>query len=330
MIERTEEEVMRNWKGDTDTPLVSICTITYNHEAYIEEALDSFLMQETAFPFEMVIDDDCSPDGTANIIQKYIKKYPKIIKANLRKENVGSMQNFIANMKRAQGKYIAICEGDDYWTDPLKLQKQVDFLEGNPEYSLCFHAAKCFDENKQKFLFNIRRHFGNKTFSASRIIVGGGSFIPTASMVFKSEIIKDIPKWIYTAPVGDLFLSLLCATLGKIFYIDEYMSIYRLHDYNWTANNFTSINLDKRLNHHEKMVKALKNINNKVISHKAINQFIHKQIKSIVLKYKNSKKTDVLFAPLSLLSKLDIFFIRHFHLFANFYKRIVIYFRLLF
>lgn len=117
MIARTEKEIMQHWEGDLETPIVSICTITYNHEKFIEEALDSFLMQETNFPFEIVVDDDCSPDATAEIIKKYMQKYPNIMNVRLREKNVGSMQNFLENMQRAKGKYIALCEGDDYWTD---------------------------------------------------------------------------------------------------------------------------------------------------------------------------------------------------------------------
>ena len=118
MIERTEQEIMQNWKGDNSVPLVSICTITYNHKKYIAEALDSFLMQKTNFPFEIVVDDDCSPDNTSEVIKKYRKKFPNIIKANLREETIGMIPNFIENMKRAKGKYIALCEGDYYWIDP--------------------------------------------------------------------------------------------------------------------------------------------------------------------------------------------------------------------
>ena len=146
---RSETEIMKNWKGDSNTPLVSVCTITYNHEKFIAEALDSFLMQETDFPFELVVDDDCSPDGTADVVRQYMIKFPNIIKPNLREKNVGMMPNFIENMKRAKGKYIALCEGDDYWTDPLKLQKQVDFLEGNEGYVCAYHAVDhiSFDGN---------------------------------------------------------------------------------------------------------------------------------------------------------------------------------------
>lgn len=120
-------------------PLVSICTITYNHSQYIRECLDGFLMQKTNFAFEVLIHDDASTDGTEEIIREYEAKYPEIIKPIYEKENQwvkGRRGSNVFNFPRARGKYIALCEGDDYWTDPLKLQKQVDFLEGNPEYGL--------------------------------------------------------------------------------------------------------------------------------------------------------------------------------------------------
>lgn len=149
MIKRTEAEIMVNWKGDILHPVVSVCTITYNHEKYISEALNSFLMQETDFPFEIIIDDDCSPDNTIEIIMKYQKKFPNIIKANLRQKNIGAIQNFFSNIQRGNGKYIALCEGDDYWTDPLKLQKQVEFLDGNDEVIMTFENAMIYIYDKQ-------------------------------------------------------------------------------------------------------------------------------------------------------------------------------------
>src|SRR5690606_7564710 len=122
------------------TPLVSISCITYNHAPYIRQCLDGLVMQQCNFTFEVLIHDDASTDDTQEIIKEYQKKYPEIIKPIFQDENQysigirGIMPRF--NYPRAQGKYIALCEGDDYWTDPLKLQKQVDFLEANPEYSL--------------------------------------------------------------------------------------------------------------------------------------------------------------------------------------------------
>ena len=150
MIELSEEEVMKKWKDNNDTPLVSICTITYNHAHFVEEALDSFLMQKTDFPFEIVISDDCSPDNTATIIRKYLDKFPNIINANLRDVNVGMHINGRKNQQRARGKYIALCEGDDYWTDPLKLQKQVDFLEKNKEFVITYTSVEGIDAQGER------------------------------------------------------------------------------------------------------------------------------------------------------------------------------------
>lgn len=125
------------------TPLVSICCITYNHAQFIRKCLDGFLMQQTDFPIEILIHDDCSTDGTTEIIREYKAKYPELIFPLYEEENqyqqgkAGEIDFY--NYRRARGKYIAYCEGDDYWIDPLKLQKQVDFMEANPEYSVCFH-----------------------------------------------------------------------------------------------------------------------------------------------------------------------------------------------
>src|SRR5690554_4131282 len=128
-----------------NNPLVSISCITYNHAPYIRQCLEGFLMQQCDFEYEILIHDDASTDGTSDIIREYQEKYPNIIKPIIQTENQwsqgvrGIMARF--NFPRAKGKYIALCEGDDYWTDPLKLQKQVDFLEENENYSFCFHDA---------------------------------------------------------------------------------------------------------------------------------------------------------------------------------------------
>ena len=129
-------------------PLVSICSIAYNHEPYIRQCLDGFLKQKCNFAFEVLIHDDASTDGTTEIIREYEEKYPNIIKPIYEKENQwvkGRVGSVIFNFPRAKGKYIALCEGDDYWTDPLKLQKQVEFLEANPEYVLTCHRYKVLD-----------------------------------------------------------------------------------------------------------------------------------------------------------------------------------------
>ena len=130
MIEITQEQIMQNWNGEI--PLVSISCITYNHEPYIVQALNGFLMQKTTFPFEVLIHDDASTDGTTEIIKGYAQKYPEIIKPLYEEENQwikGRRGSAEFNFPRARGKYIAFCEGDDYWIDENKLQMQVDFLE---------------------------------------------------------------------------------------------------------------------------------------------------------------------------------------------------------
>src|SRR5690606_34101688 len=125
-------------------PLISVCMITYNHEAYIKQAIEGILMQQTNFDVELIIADDCSTDRTETIIRELIENHSENFKIKYYRHdiNIGMMPNFIFSLKKCTGKYIALCEGDDYWTDPLKLQKQVDFLEGNPEYGICFHNVR--------------------------------------------------------------------------------------------------------------------------------------------------------------------------------------------
>ena len=126
-------------------PLVSIVTITYNHEPYIRKCIEGVLMQKVNFPIEFIIAEDCSADRTLAICKEYAEKYPDLIKLITTENNVGAIANERRAMKAAKAKYIAFCEGDDYWTDPLKLQKQVDFLEKNPEYSVTFHRCKHYN-----------------------------------------------------------------------------------------------------------------------------------------------------------------------------------------
>lgn len=211
-------------------PLVSICCITYNHEKYITDALDSFLTQETTFPFEIIVHDDASTDKTAVIIREYEERYPKIIKPIYQTENQyskgkGSIRNYVVPM--IKGKYTASCEGDDFWTDPLKLQKQVEFLEENPEYTMCFHKVKVID-TKKNFL---GRYLGpkcnkSKAISVSEAVTGG--IVHVSSRITRSDFyIKPRPNWIRNAKHGDYATALYIAAEGKIYYMNEVMSAYR-------------------------------------------------------------------------------------------------------
>ncbi len=262
MYHKTEQEIMQNWKGDNNEPVVSICSITYNHENYIAEAIDSFLMQETNFPFEVLINEDCSTDNTANIIREYEKKYPNIIKPIYQKENQyskGFRMNPTFNYPRAKGKYIALCEGDDYWTDPKKLQIQIDEMKKNPDVNISFHPShELIDNMKGNTLSDYSEQ--NKIFTTSEVILGGGNFIPTASLIIKKEVVENLPSWFYTdAPVGDYFIQILGSIKGGALYINKCMAIYRKgHSGSWSMEekDFQKIRIWR-----EKYILAMKKLN---------------------------------------------------------------------
>lgn len=209
--------------------LVSINCITYNHEDYIADAIEGFLMQETDFEFEILIHDDASTDRTPDIIREYEKKYSHIVKPIYQKENQYSINKrlpFMNNHNRAKGKYIAICEGDDYWTDPKKLQKQVNYMEEHPECSMTFHAAEWIDIiNKKNTVY--RPYKKNIDVSIKDLIMKEGGLFPTASVMYKKEILDNPPKFFLDSSVGDHPLALLAATKGRIYYINDVMSVYR-------------------------------------------------------------------------------------------------------
>lgn len=212
----------------TETPLVSICCITYNHESFISETIEGFLMQEINFPIEILIHDDASTDSTRDVIDSYKEKYPHLIRTFYQKENQYSkgIRSISATFlfPHAKGKYIALCEGDDYWIDSKKLQKQVDFLEQNPDYSISSHSAVILGHNK-KMIYE--PHLEQTTFSTEEIIEKKWS-IMTASLVFRKKF-TDFPEWFTHVKSGDYAMQLLLSTKGKVNYMPEYMSVYRRH-----------------------------------------------------------------------------------------------------
>lgn len=226
-----EKSISSLWDKEIDGPIVSICCATYNHEKYIEDTLKGFLMQKTNFPFEILIHDDASTDNTSEIIREYEAKYPNIIKPIYQKENQhskGIKVSLTYNYSRAKGKFIALCEGDDYWTDEYKLQKQVDIMEKNNEIKLCVHATGVFNISNNNMESNkIRLNIGDKIISAPEIIIGGGQFGHTSSFMFRKEIINNPPNWFIEYPSGDTPLRLLAAHKGNVYYLDAEMSVYR-------------------------------------------------------------------------------------------------------
>lgn len=213
--------------NNKNDPLVSVCVISYNQEQFIKQAIDGILAQKTDFLFELVISDDASTDGSQKIIKEYELQYPDIIRNISKEKNLGSQSNFYSTMQAAKGKYIALCEGDDYWTDNSKLQKQIDFLEKNPEYGLCYARAKLFHNTKQKFY---RAAIGGPVLSFEEIFVKGNR-ITTLTACFRKELylkyLKEIKPLDKNWLLGDLPLWLWFYYNTKVYYSPDIVAVYR-------------------------------------------------------------------------------------------------------
>lgn len=228
-------------------PLVSICCITYNHERFISQCLDGFLMQNVDFPFEIVISDDCSTDNTKKIIDTYVSKYPAIFKDVSLSKNLGSTKNFYHVLEKASGKYIAYCEGDDYWIDENKLQMQVDFLETNPEYGICYTKAKQYIQSKQKFN---KKSVGD-AFDGFEDLLKNGNPIPTLTAVYRKDLLDKYQKEIQPGNkgwlMGDYPMWLYFSHETKVKFFDEVTAVYRVLEN--SASHF--IEVDKAMKFRE-------------------------------------------------------------------------------
>lgn len=228
-------------------PLVSICCITYNHERFISQCLDGFLMQNVDFPFEIVISDDCSTDNTKKIIDTYVSKYPAIFKDVSPSKNLGSTKNFYHVLEKASGKYIAYCEGDDYWIDENKLQMQVDFLETNPEYGICYTKAKQYIQSKQKFN---KKSVGD-AFDGFEDLLKNGNPIPTLTAVYRKDLLDKYQKEIQPSNkgwlMGDYPMWLYFSHETKVKFFDEVTAVYRVLEN--SASHF--IEVDKAMKFRE-------------------------------------------------------------------------------
>lgn len=240
---------------------VSINCITYNHSLYIRDAIESFLMQETNFKIEILIHDDASTDGNQEIIKEYQNKYPDIIKPIFQKENQYSKDINVVNINvsRAKGKYIASCEGDDFWTDPYKLQKQFDYMEKHKECSMYCHSAHRMLSRHKKKKRGIIVSKKEKLFYIEDILGKRLKGFPTSSMFYKSKY--GIKRPSFVDKVTDFPLTLYLATKGGIYYNPEFMSGYRINSIDsWTSRYINS--KENRINHFIKRVEMLKVFNN--------------------------------------------------------------------
>ncbi|WP_128548581.1 glycosyltransferase [Larkinella soli] len=215
---------------------VSVCVPTFNHERYIAQTLDGALSQQTTFPFEIVIGDDGSTDGAPALIRRYADRHPDRIRAFLHPHNLGPQEprefagrhNVLKLLKDCRGEYVALCEGDDYWTDPLKLQKQVDFMDSHPDYSICHHNLRViYEDGSPEHSFNPP---DQKADSTIEDVLADRWFIGTASTLYRNMFREqDFADWHHRAAAGDWAMVIQLAAQGKIHYIDEIMGVYRKH-----------------------------------------------------------------------------------------------------
>ncbi|RMA57972.1 glycosyltransferase family 2 protein [Ulvibacter antarcticus] len=212
-------------------PLISVWMVTYNHEIFIEQAIESVMMQVTHFPFKLFIGEDSSTDRTRKICQKLKEKYPSKIELFSHESNIGANANGIFMYEQcfqSNAKYIALLEGDDYWTDPLKLQKQVDFLEANPTYTICFHRVQLLTNEVLEPDMSVEARYNKieKLPATAKDLIEQGNFIHTPSVVFRN-VLEEFPFEFKYSTVGDYFLYIILSQKGPIKRLDDIMAVYR-------------------------------------------------------------------------------------------------------
>ena len=229
MINILQEDIMKNWEGNIEEPLLSVKCMTYNHEKYIAQTLDGFLMQRTDFPFEVLIHDDASTDGTIDVIKAYVKKFPKILKPIFEEENLYSKNDGSHHKKidaAIKGAYVAICEGDDYWIDSHKLQMQVGFLRVNPDYGMCYTQAREYIEDKARYGSVI----GSGECGLDQLMESNA--ISNLTVCFRKELYKkyllDIKPATRSWLAGDYPMWLWFAYNSKIKYFEVVTAVYRI------------------------------------------------------------------------------------------------------
>ncbi len=245
---------------------LSVIMITYGHEKYIREAINGVLSQKCNFDFELLVANDCSPDNTDAVIQDIVNSDVSAskIKYVKREKNIGMIPNFIDSLSSIKSEYIALCEGDDYWIDNYKLQKQIDALEAEKDSVLCFHKVKVLNENNEIIednLTNIPENYQNLETLALK-----GNYIHTPSVVFKN-VIDTYPKEFYKTSIGDFFLYMILAEHGSLIYLKDTMAVYR-----YGVGVFSAVNSIKKAKANIRLFTAL------------LSYFSDKSIKEIFLK----------------------------------------------
>jgi glycosyltransferase involved in cell wall biosynthesis len=236
-------------------PKLSVFVLTYNHAAWIGQALDSALAQETPFPYEILVADDCSSDGTRELVREYEWRHPGRIRTFLPERNLGVEGIWLAAARRCRGEYVAILEGDDYWTSPSKLAKQVALLETRPQWISCFHRATLFHDDESAPPRPATPAFGRDSFGPEDLI--RSCFIPFLTLVFRRRALAGIPDWAFSYAWFDWLFHIYCARQGQIGFLDEDMAAYRVHGGgNWSARD-RSAQLEQDLAVYERLAREM-------------------------------------------------------------------------
>ncbi|MDH1881998.1 glycosyltransferase [Empedobacter sp. GD03797] len=284
-------------------PKVSIVTITYGHENYIIETLKGVLKQQYNGEIEFIISNDASPDKTNEVLQDYLSEnhIPENIKIDYtnHQNNLGIMPNSLWALNRASGDYVAICDGDDYWTDALKIQKQVDYLEMNKEYILVGHNVQIFD-NETNIVLNESFPFVDHKKTISEDFIFKKNYIPTLSMMYRN--VSKIPNWILDCKIGDYPLILYFSQFGRIGFINDVMASYRSN-----SGYHSSIS---KINQTEMLISSLRIVMSKIqLSNKSKN-LLNYQLLNLEIKQKKNKQAflTIIQSKLSVYLKLKVLF----------------------
>jgi glycosyltransferase involved in cell wall biosynthesis len=222
-------------------PLVSICVLAYNHEKYIRQAIESILSQKTDFSIEIIIGEDCSTDDTPAIVLEMERERPQIVRALLSPKNLGTNRNLMRTMEQCTGKYIALLGGDDFWSSPFKLKKQVEFLEDHPECTICFHPVEVFIQ-ETGIVRGIFPDYEVPTITGMVDLIKD-NYMPACSLMYRNIPMENMPEAYFDLRIEDWPLSIIYAKKGKIGYLNEIMAQYRVH----SAGAFSNLGFLQKL-----------------------------------------------------------------------------------
>jgi glycosyltransferase involved in cell wall biosynthesis len=213
-------------------PLISVCLVTYNHCSYIQQALDGVLAQKTSCPVEIVIGDDCSDDGTTEIVREFQRMHPERIRLLTATQNLGrhtgnGRLNFIRTLRACRGRYIAMLDGDDYWISDNKLQDQFIALETHSNWAICFHRARVVNETNGETVFELPGDEANQVYTLTDVL--SGNFMATATVMFRNRLIKKLPQWFYEIRFADWPMHVQNARHGDVGFLPQTMTIHRIH-----------------------------------------------------------------------------------------------------